>query len=214
MRDLVNEMGDGLQYLDIILLAMVAGFIALRLRSVLGRRGGFEQKRNIPDDSAAAKTGDVVAFPTPRKAEASSADWQYGPASEGLQKILAVDRTFDPRDFLSGARAAYEMIVDAFAKGDTATLRPMLSDAVFQHFANAIAERAPGNAPGAAPRIKSAELIEAGLTDQLAEITVKFISDMSDGKAQSDDIVDVWTFSRDVTSPDPNWTLTATAAIN
>lgn len=148
------------------------------------------------------------------------------PLSEGLLAIRNVDRTFEPREFLQGAEAAYEMIVTAFADGDRRTLRSLLSPDVFDGFVAAIADR---EARG--ERIESrfigisaADIQEAELKGSIAHVTVKFRSqlvsatlnkdgDVVEGDTQTvSDVTDVWTFARDTSSRDPNWQLVATEA--
>ena len=130
----LSRMGDGIQFLDIILFAAVAAFLVLRLRGVLGRRNGNEQtpkydpfrKRN------AEETGEdkVIALPD-RKASAETQDAgkaaegaEAGTLEHGLTQIQLADRNFEPEGFIGGAKVAFEMIVTAFAGGDTKTLRP------------------------------------------------------------------------------------------
>lgn len=214
-------MGDGFQFLDIILLAMVAGFILLRLRSVLGRRTGTEQQRQSPLAEGAGN-GKVVPLPRPENAPAPI---PAGPASPGLQRIQAADRAFDPAVFLTGARGAYEMIVQAFAQGDVGTLRNFLSPEVFNDFDAAIRERQRLNQRQETSLVglKSAEIVEADLKNTMAEVTVKITAELinvtrdSGGQVVAGSpnevatVTDVWTFARDVTSPDPNWTLVGTS---
>jgi len=223
-------MGDGFQFLDIILLAMIAGFIALRLRSVLGRRTGFEQRRPQPGaQPPATQDGDnVVPLPDRRKAEEAQAILKSSPAGAGLGRIQATDRSFDPVDFLAGAKGAYEMIVSAFAHGDKDTLRPLLADDVFGSFSGAIDER---NERGerltsTLVAIKSADIVEADVKGRMAEVTVKFVSDLINATHDNsgrlihgstttpEEVTDIWTFARDVRAADPNWTLVATSAPN
>ena len=135
-------MGD-FQYFDIILFAMVAGFLVLRLRSVLGRRTGNERRRDLFPRRAAPATDNVATLVEPNKRVATPAG-DAPPAdvvAEGLNRIQRADPSFDASHFIEGARTAFEMIVAAFAKGDKAELRPLLSDEVFQRFAMAIDER-------------------------------------------------------------------------
>src|SRR5690348_12370943 len=131
-----REMGEFQQYFDIILFAMVAAFLVLRLRSVLGRRTGNERRRELfvrrarpaPDKvPTLGEPGNGAALPA---AEAEP----VGAMGEGLNQIRRVDPGFDPSHFLEGARAAFEMIVTAFAKADKAALQPLLSGEVFQQF--------------------------------------------------------------------------------
>jgi len=137
------------QYLDIILFAMVAGFLVLRLRSVLGRRTGNERRRDLFPRRAAPVSDNVATLVKPDERAARLAG-DAAPAdvvAEGLNRIRRADASFDPAHFIEGARVAFEMIVAAFAKGDKAELRPLVSDEVFHHFAMAIDERVDG-APG------------------------------------------------------------------
>src|SRR5205807_10645281 len=133
-------MGDFPHYFDIILFAMVAAFLVLRLRSVLGRRTGNEQRRQDPLLRRAEAPADkVVPFgnrsaPPPPLVTATPAD----AVAAGLERIRGADPGFDATQFLEGARAAFEMIVAAFADGDKSRLRPLLSDDVYKPFASAI----------------------------------------------------------------------------
>jgi hypothetical protein len=131
------------QYFDIILFAMVAGFLVLRLRSVLGRRTGNERRRDLFPRRAAPAADNVTTLVEPDKRSTRPAgDVPAADAvAEGLNRIRRADSSFDPAQFIEGARAAFEMIVASFARGDKAELRPLLSDEVFQRFAMAIDER-------------------------------------------------------------------------
>src|SRR5947208_1907549 len=134
-------MGD-FQYFDIILFAMVAGFLVLRLRSVLGRRTGNERRRDLPMRRAGPSPDNLATLGEAGKSAISAdGDTPAGAVAEGLSRMRRADPSFDPTQFIEGARAAFEMIVAAFAKGDKATLRPLLSDEVFEPFARAIDER-------------------------------------------------------------------------
>ncbi|MEK9968630.1 MAG: Tim44/TimA family putative adaptor protein [Ferrovibrio sp.] len=225
-------MGDGFQFLDILLLGAIAGFIALRLRAVLGQRTGHEQKRRRPpyagkdgqaDPADGESDGDnVVALP-PRNA--APAD----PALEAtLAPLRAVDPGFDADEFIGGAKAAYEMVVTAFAAGDKDALRPLLSRDVFNDFAGAIDDRAKRGEimETTFVGLRGTTIIEAQVNNRIAEVTVKFESELISvtkdaqghvisGHANSvDQVTDIWTFARDMRSRDPNWTLIATSAPN
>ncbi len=159
--------------------------------------------------------------PAPSPAEAAS-------GVPGIGRIIAADSSFDPGGFLGGARAAFEMIVGAFAAGDAATLRPLLSDEVFENFNGAIKARAKANETlhTTLVGIKSAEIIEAMLDGKTALVTVKFVSEQinvtkdSEGRIIDGDpstiavITDIWTFARNIRARDPNWTLVATRSPN
>lgn len=228
-------MGDGFQFLDILLLGAIAGFIALRLRAVLGQRTGHEQKRRRPPyadkDGGAAKDADgaddnVIALPRRDGADAAP------PADPALEAVLAslraADPDFDAAEFIGGAKAAYEMVVTAFAAGDKDTLRPLLSREVFNDFAGAIDERSKRGETMETTFVglRGANIIETQVNNRIAEVTVKFESELISvtkdaqghvigGHANSvDQVTDIWTFARDTRSRDPNWTLIATSAPN
>jgi predicted lipid-binding transport protein (Tim44 family) len=222
-------MGDFPHYFDIILFAMVAAFLVLRLRSVLGRRTGHERRRNPflrqaepPSDQIA---GDKVVPIGPRVAAPAPATEPPGDAvAAGLAKIRAADPSFDPPQFLEGARAAFEMIVAAFAAGDKARLRPLLSDEVYRPFAAAIDERiaARETLETRILGLKQLDIVEAELAGRTARGTLKLVSDQinvlraHDGSIVDGDPehaiekTDFWTFARDTRSTDPNWVLVAT----
>ena len=231
----------------IIFLAL-AVFIFLRLRSVLGQRTGSERPpydraaRNVmqgaPDSGAnnnvvpipgtvidqapLAPTADVVP-PTDRwKGIAETGT----PLAQGLDAVAALDSSFDPRHFISGARSAYEMIVLAFANGDRRSLKDLLSSEVYDSFETAIKDREKREQKTETRfvSIDKAELVSAEARDRSAQLTVRFVSQMIsvtrdkagtivDGNPDKvADITDVWTFARDVTSRDPNWKLVGTGS--
>lgn len=219
-------MGDGFNILEILLLAMVAGFIVLRLRSVLGKRTGAEPRPPAPPPYAGRSPesepapGNVIPLPG-RVGQAET-----GPAAAGIGRIRAADPRFDPGDFVSGAKGAYEMIVTAFAKGDVATLRNLLGDEVYRSFAGAIDQRKAREETQETTlvSIKEAEIVDADLTGgRMAEVTIRFVSELvSVTRDRSGNVVagnqnaveettDIWTFARNVRSSDPNWQLIATA---
>jgi predicted lipid-binding transport protein (Tim44 family) len=221
-------MGEFQQYFDVILFAMVAAFLVLRLRSVLGRRTGNERRRELfvrrprpaPDKGSNLVEPGPGAVPVPMPAPPADA------VAEGLNQVHRADPSFDPAHFLEGARAAFEMIVTAFAKGDKAALRPLLSDEVFQQFATAIDERAAAKETLETRilRLEGSDVIEAELLGRNAQVTVKLISQQINvTRAMDGSIVDgdpehptektdYWTFARDTRSSDPNWVLVATSS--
>jgi predicted lipid-binding transport protein (Tim44 family) len=221
-------MGDGFQYFDIILLALVAAFLVLRLRSVLGRRTGTERpadpirppiaKREVGGDNVVSLTEASVRDAVAPAGKAA------GAKGDGLAQIRAADPQFDPAAFLQGARGAFEMIVHAFAAGDTAALRPLLSDDVYERFAEAIRQRVAAKETQETNivSIKSTEISDAELQGRTAFVTVKFVSDQTNVLRAADGTVidggpdqviektDFWTFARNLRSQDPNWLLVAT----
>jgi predicted lipid-binding transport protein (Tim44 family) len=228
--------GDGLAFFDIIFFALVAGFLILRLRSVLGRRTGNESQERwtprlpprggpagpAPADRASAEK--VTVLP-PRPTPAAAAGASATPLDAALAQIRQADSAFDPPRFLEGAKSAFDMIVSAFAQGDTATLRPLLANDVFDNFAAAIKGRhdAKQTLETTLIGIKSADILEARMEGRSAFVTVKFVSEQvnvtrnAGGEIVDGDpnhvatITDVWTFARNTRSSDPNWALVQTS---
>ena len=222
------------QFFDVILLALLTGFIAFRLYSVLGRRTGHER---LPDDQLHLPDGarpnpkappvkdNVVSLPE-RTAQAGVGAANTTPLTRGLLDIKLSDRSFDSDRFLGGARAAYEMIVTAFAHGERETLHPLLSDDVFETFDREIRAREAmkERVDFTFLSLKSARITAAELKGQMAEITVTFESEIMlagydpsgaliEGDAKTPHQVnEVWTFARDTRAGDPNWTLISTAS--
>lgn len=225
-------MGD-FQYFDIILFAMIAGFLVLRLRSVLGRRTGNERRRDLFARRPAPVSDKLAADKTATPDSADNA-LPLAPASaktadtvaDGINRIRRADPGFDPSQFLDGARIAFEMIVTAFAKADKAALRPLLSDEVYRPFAQTIDERVAAKETVETGDLKldDAEIFEADLAGRTARVTVKLIShQITVTRAMDGSIVDgdpdhpvektdYWTFARDTRSADPNWLLVATSS--
>jgi predicted lipid-binding transport protein (Tim44 family) len=227
-------MSEGFAYIDILFFAMVAAFIALRLRSVLGRRTGHERRRTegFGDVRSEGATDNVVPIgdrgATRPDVDQAIAAMGEGDVKTGLMRISEADPRFDLKDFLSGARLAFEMIVDSYAAGDKTALRPLLADQVFRGFARAIDERVAieQSLDTQLLAVNEPEVIEADLVDRAARITLRFESEQvnvvrdRDGQVVEGDpqtaenVVDLWTFERDTRSSDPNWTLIETRAPN
>ena len=222
-------MSDGFAYIDILFFAMVAAFIALRLRSVLGRRTGQERRRSGGWTGARPNgTGDnVVALPDRSKAadgEPSFSEITDERLRQGLVEIRRADPGFDLNPFLTGARAAFEMIVEAFSAGDKDALRPLLEDDVYDGFARAIDDReAQGQVlETQLMSVRTSDVVGASMLGARARITIRFVSDqinvLRDAQGQvidgdpsnPEEVVDLWTFERDTRSPDPNWVLAET----
>jgi predicted lipid-binding transport protein (Tim44 family) len=228
-----------------IIFLVIAIVIFLRLRSVLGRRTGNERppfdpfsRREAPRGAAG---GDDKVVSLPRRpvehedakpeVETAAIDQKIrtlAPAgsmlNEGLKAVATADRSFDPDAFLAGARAAYEMIVTAFAEGDRKSLRNLLSREVNDGFVAAIGQREERQETIEFKfvGIDKAEMTEAALKGGTAQITVRFFSKLIsatrdkagaviDGDPETvAEVKDVWTFARDTRSRDPNWKLVAT----
>jgi predicted lipid-binding transport protein (Tim44 family) len=203
-----------LQLLELIIFAGLAAIVLYQLYSVLGRRVGRQ-----PGEQPAPEA--VGAAPRPADRPLEAAD--EGVSLSGLAAVRARDPSFDIGHFLIGAKSAYEMIVKAFAAGDRATLKNLLSPAVMAGFDSAIAEReAEGRTEGVeflhAPRadLEKAEMAGAG---ELARLTVRFLAEFRnrskgpEGEAVDDRrTAELWTFERNLQSRDPNWLLIHVAA--
>lgn len=229
-------MGDGFQFLDIIIIAAIAAFLVFRLRGVLGKRTGHQQRpgydpfrKEQKEESAQEK---VVQLPDragkrQTQAGAEAAATVEGELS-GLTQIKLADPGFDSEGFIKGAKVAFEMVIAAFARGDTRALRPLLSNDVYDDFAGAIKarEQAKQSLETTLVGFSEAEIIEAELQGKTAFVTVKFVTEQvnvtrdAQGKVIEGDeshvstITDIWTFARNTRSRDPNWTLVATRSPN
>jgi predicted lipid-binding transport protein (Tim44 family) len=207
--------------IDLILFGMVAAFLVLRLRSVLGRRTGFERP---PADRAPVPTAPSGAEPVAAPAQpVRGVPDARGPVGQALSRIRAADPSFDPAGFLAGAEGAFRMIVEGFAAGNRQLLRDLLSDETYAGFEGAITER---EQKGEVQRTEIREIPEASidgadLRGTIAEVTVRFVSDQvnlttdATGKpvAGADavtELTDIWTFQRDVRNSDPTWKLVGT----
>lgn len=223
-------MNGDFHFLDIVFFAMVAGFLVLRLRSVLGKRTGNERPAPNPlarptgEKAAEPATDDVIDLGRAR--QPAPEPLPPGPLGEGIGTIRAVDGDFRLDQFLSGARMAFEMVVQAYAAGDLKALRPLLADEVYTPFAAAVEQRrASGEVLiSELMGIRTVEAVDARLNGSFAEITVRFVSEQVNAikdalgrVVEGDpnrviDVVDLWTFRRDTRSTDPNWQLAATRA--
>lgn len=226
-------------FLDIILLAMVAAFLVFRLRSVLGKRTGNERPpadpyaghdgAGQPEAPEGHDDGTVVSLPDRSEEGDIPSDIPDGsPATEGLKSIQAADSAFSVSEFVEGVRMAFEMVVTSFANGDRETLRPLLSDEVYENFAGAIVDRESRNETMEMTLvgIREAEVLEAAMDGRVAFVTTKVVSEQIEvvrdavGEPVSGDaikvstVTDIWTFARNTRSRNPNWTLVATEAPN
>ncbi len=236
-------MGNGFQFIDIILFAMIAAFLIFRLRNVRGRRdgheGGFSDPMK-PRGNKDAQNGDddgddnVVQLSDrsqdddwpPMEEDATTAS--DDPLANGLTEIKRADPSFNPGEFMEGAAAAFEMILNAYAAGDTSLLKSLLSADVYGNFSQAIRDREQAGEvlEDTLVDIKSAEVVEAFMESRQATVTVKFVSEQVNAtRDENGDVVDgnpnaiitvtdFWTFARDTGSRDPNWTLVATRSLD
>ena len=203
-------MSEAIQYLDILILAVIAGLVLLRLRSVLGRRTGHEKtdtSRFTYEEPQKNKEEEVIKI------------------QPNVDPKSKADGWFDQKDFLNGASNAYELIVTNFENGNKAALKPFLSESVMSSFEevieqrNANEEKVEFNFIG----IESSEIVHKDLKSNPMEVTVRFISEMitciknskdeviSGSLNQVQKITDIWTFSKNKNSKNPNWLLVATS---
>ncbi|MBO6518805.1 MAG: Tim44 domain-containing protein [Rhodospirillales bacterium] len=229
-------MGGEFQFFDIIILAMIAGFLILRLRRVLGRRDGHEggyHDRFREREQVEKEAGDdnIVHLPdrTDGPADAPSLDIDADdPVAAGLTQIRVADPSFGPDEFVEGGKMAFEMILNAFASGDRKTLKGLLSPDVYKNFDEAITERERAGEvlEDTLVGIRSAKIVEAVMDGHHSIVTVKFVSEQISALRDAEgniidgnpneviDVTDFWTFSRDTRSSDPNWTLIGTESNN
>jgi predicted lipid-binding transport protein (Tim44 family) len=225
--------------LELVFLAAIAAFVFFRLFSVLGKRTGNEPPPYDPrrietrrpvgtkDDNVVplARAREMPARPTAR--DSVMANVAPGSAlALGVEQVREADRSFDPDSFVGGAKVAHEMIARAYADGDRAALKPLLGAEVYASFDSAITarEKAGHKVDFSFVGLKQASLEEAGLRDRIAEVTVRFVSELISATRDAAgaviegaagvvrEVTDVWTFARDTRSSDPNWKLIATSA--
>lgn len=209
---------------EIVLLAMIAVFVGLRLYAVLGTRTGHEQQPvTRPEASPEAKPAPAIADIPANAAEPSGLAYDKG-AATGIRAIIAADPAFDVARFVEGAQSAYRMVLEAFWKGDREELAFLANDEVKGAFESAIdaREAAGETVENRLVAIERAAIEDARLTGKVAEIEVRFdafIAAVTRNKAgemiagsMSDAVPtkDVWTFQRDLKSRDPNWRLVET----
>ena len=218
---------------EIVILAMIAAFLGLRLYSVLGRRAEHEEEMlgrmpHTPEAQAPA--------PRSQQADANGADDRQVPgleralagiplgAQRAVREIASADRRFSPVGFIEGAKSAYAMILEAFWSGDRDTLNELCDDDVYASFIAALdaREAAGETVENRLIRIEEAEIVGADFNAPMARITVRFVADIAaltkdrDGNmiaGSLDDAIqsrDVWTFSRKVSAMRPDWLLDET----
>lgn len=209
-------MSDSGTWIEIVLLAMLAGFIGLRLVSVLGKRTGDEKA--VGDTFRPAGTA-VVPAPTsriemPARRIVTVPAGTPADVAPALQAVADVDPSFDPEKFLAGAQGAYRMVLEAFWAGDAAAMEGLVSDEVLDQFKHAIAERGAVRLDNKLARVDAAAIVDARMVGQMAEVAVHFDADITAAghEAVAGGTHDLWTFSRHVGTHDPAWLLIATDA--
>jgi predicted lipid-binding transport protein (Tim44 family) len=213
--------------IDLILFGMIAAFLVLRLKSILGKRTGYErppQPVRPPHEPAPAFDAmrKPIAPAQPAPVSQRAVPEPVSALGQTLARMTAVDRNFSPAAFLDGAEKAFQIIVHAFAAGDRGTLRPLLGDETWKAFELAIAEREKaGHTQVTEVRsIHSVTIETAELTGTVALIGVRIVSDQVNltqtqsgqvitGTDAVTEITDLWTFERDLAQPNPVWHLVA-----
>lgn len=220
-------MSDGIPYADIVIMALVAGFVLLRLRSVLGDKIGNDNPSyfNKPATPSPERKDTIVQLEDKSlKAKARLEPDPYmvklkdEAVIAGINGIKARDPEFIATHFLEGAKGAYEMVFDAFAKGDKDTLKFLLDTPVYQEFTRALTEQDPeAKMETTLISVKAQDVTAAELVGNMARLTVHIVSEqVSVARNPAGEIVggdaslihnveDSWTFERDVTSKNPNW---------
>jgi len=209
--------------IDLVLFAMIAAFLVLRLRSILGKRTGFEGAPAAvarPASRASDKVidGHAEAAPAGLRAVPDPA----GPVGRTLVAIRELDRRFDPAQFLAGAEHAFRMIVAAFAAGDRVRLRSLLADETYGAFERVISAREAASEQQRTEirKIDEVSIIDATLSGAVATIVVRFVSNQVNltldkaghpvaGTDAVTEIGDVWTFERRLGQADLTWRLSA-----
>ncbi len=244
---------DGRIDVTTLLFLVLAVVIFLKLRSVLGRRTGHEQGRfeqykaqqEARQQARDAATDKVVTLPRRDREENEARPVEQEARVDGEQRVrdyaagndeigkalvdlVRADTSFDPAHFVQGAKAAYEIVVTAFAEGNRKTLKDLLSPDVYEGFSRAITERESRGEQmdQSFVGIKAADLVEAEVKGGIAQLTVKFVSELISATRDRAGVVingdpkkirevtDIWTFAREVMSRNPNWKLVATQAAN
>ncbi len=226
---------ESFQFIDIIILAMAAGFIVLRLRSVLGRRTGHELGEDSRSEESGVRSADNVVSLARSTAHRSRESvvldiepaYQGTPLEAGLVQIKMADPAFSATGFLEGAAKAFDIIIAAYAKHDADTLKPLLSTDVYARFSSTIQEREERGETMDTELVvlKPPGLERVKVQDSRAVIDVRFQSEqvnivrdntgaiIEGDRDHVDSVIDVWSFARDLSAENPNWALVATRSV-
>ncbi|WP_290496987.1 Tim44/TimA family putative adaptor protein [Hyphomonas sp. UBA4494] len=191
--------------IQVVILAAIALFVLFRLYTVLGR--GEDNSPVQRTQPAKPRQVDPGANDLPLPNADNDRPIFTGPAAGGLEDIYNADNSFNEATFMRGAKAAYTMIVTAFAAGDRDTLRPLLDDDVYEAWDHAIAEReTTGASAFDLLRIRRAEIESAEMDGDMARIWVRYEAELGDGETTRT-ARELWAYMHDVTANDPNWIL-------
>lgn len=223
-------MSDGFPYADLIFLALVAGFIALRLRSTLGKQVGRDPSqlgsilKEKESRTPPSREKELKAALAREEEAALIAKLDNPTVSSGLVAIKQASPQFNTAEFMGGAKTAFEWVVDAFSKGDKNRLQMLLTPELFRNFAEQLDKNSAEDkkAETTLVSITSQDIVETSLTRNVARVVVKFVSEqihimrnaageIIEGNASDVILVeDVWTFERDLSSRNPNWKIVDT----
>ncbi len=226
-------MSEGLPYADIIILALIAGFILLRLRSILGDKSGNDNpgyftKVKLPlsgqQEPVVQLDEKSLKLKSREEADPYLQALAQGPIADTLETLKTKDPIFTATGFLQGARMAYEMVFDAFAKGDKQTLSMLLAPPIYLHFNQDIDTRETSalKTETTLVSVKAQDITQASLDKNVARLAVRFISeqvtltrnisgDILEGNpSEWHHVEDEWIFERDITSKNPNWKIIET----
>ena len=212
--------------IDLILFGMIAAFLVLRLKSILGKRTGYERPPQPVPPRQAAPIIEGRAEPPPAQTAPVTAKRTVPEPVSALGQTLAqmktIDRNFEPSAFLDGAEKAFQIIVRAFAAGDRASLKPLLGDETWHAFDLAISEREKAGQTHVTDvkAIHGVTIESAELKGTVASIAARIVSDQVNmthtqsgqvvvGTDAVTEITDLWTFERDLAQPNPIWHLVA-----
>ncbi|MDC3311027.1 Tim44/TimA family putative adaptor protein [Alphaproteobacteria bacterium] len=204
-------------FIDILIFAVIALFLIFRLRSILGGREGFEKPQ--PKSKPQSAKDNVINFK-----DQSSVTEPIMLNGSGLKDLRKMDPSFKEDEFLDGAKAAFSLILGAFAEGNVGELRRYLGFDLYEEFSGAIHQR---NSAGEilkidVEKVKDVQLLDSEIIEGIATVSVKYITvqsrtltDASDNiidedSVSSETIEDIWVFERDIRSSDPNWRLVET----
>ena len=202
-------------FIDIIIFAVIAVLLVLRLRSVLGQRSGYDEQPSR-DNRFDKGSADVISIDSGRRADIAE--------GHGLDALRKADSSFSEKQFMNGAAAAFEMILSAYAEGDLAKLKRLLGYDLLQSFTQSVQQRGQDGEVLSITldELRDVRIVGAKVFDNTASVTVEFQSTQTriltdkDGATIEDedtgtrDLIDIWTFERDLTLSDPNWKLAET----
>ena len=213
-------------FVDILIFAIIAIFLGLRLRNILGSRDGYEQSpeemgqrqamQQMPDNDDVSDEGTKKVVPIRPAALSGS----------GISAIKKADPSFQEDQFIQGAASAFAMVLTAFAEGDLSQLRRLLGYDLFNEFSDAIRERNAENESLSLviDEIEDVQILDGEMADGIASVTVRFVSkqtrrlfdgegnEIVDDASVNEAVIDVWTFERDTQIADPNWKLVETSS--